>query len=204
MVAGGSSLVRATRCSVLRRAGVEVVSDSPDVTAALEAAEVRGASLVLLDAAVEGGCVAAVRRLLDSIPGLVVLVVAPHLDARVLLAAVRAGAKGLVTEAASSTGFARAVEAALNGEAVVPRRGVATLIDQVRVQARGPAAAAEPGLTRRESEVLALLRDGLTPKQVALELRVSAATVRRHRAGLRRAAAERQARPASLALESMS
>lgn len=194
VVLGGLSLVRATRCSVLAESGLRVVSNTPSSAEAVESAEAFGAALAIVDMSVSGGCVPAVRMLVDRLPGIAILVVAPSLDPRVLLAVVRAGANGLVTEAASAPGFARAVTAALAGEAVIPREGVATLIEHVRALAQraAPNGHEETGLTRRESQVLALLRDGLTPKQVAFELQVSAVTVRRHRAGSRKAAAARQ------------
>lgn len=168
VVAGGHSLVRAARCSLASRAGLQVVGDAADADGATDAAELCGAVLALVDVGIEGGCVPAVRKLVERIPGIAVLLVTPRLEPRVLLAVVRAGAEGLVTEAAGAAGFARAVEAALNGEAVIPRDGVASLIDEVRVQTRRPAA----------------------PADVLVEL------------PLRRA--ERQARPATRALESMS
>jgi DNA-binding NarL/FixJ family response regulator len=57
-------------------------------------------------------------------------------------------------------------------------------------------------LTRREADVRTRLRDGLTPKQIAYELEVSAVTVRRHLSSAARK--ERQARPVTLTLESTS
>lgn len=136
VVAGGHALVRAARCSLATHAGLRVVGDAADATDATDAAEACGAALALVDAGIAGGCVQAVRQFVDRVPGIAVLVVTPSLDPRVLLAAVRAGAEGLVTEAAGADGFARAVEAALSGETVIPRGGVGALIDEVRVQSR--------------------------------------------------------------------
>jgi DNA-binding NarL/FixJ family response regulator len=206
VVAGGLPLVRATRCNLLEGPALQVVASTANAASAVEAAERCAASFALVDADIDGGCVPAVRKLVDRVPGISVLVIAPRLEPRVLLAVVRAGANGVVTEAAGAPGFLRSVAAALRGEAVVPREGVAAVIDQVRALAgrRIPTAEAELGLTRRVSEVASLLRDGLTPKQIALELQVSAVTVRRHRAESRKAAAARQARPTAKALEPMS
>lgn len=176
VVAGGHSLVRAARCSLAAQVGLSVVGDSADPGGAADAAELCGAALALVDVDIEGGCVPAVRDLVQRVPGIAVLVVTPRLDPRVLLAAVRAGAEGLVTEAAGADGFARAVEAALNGETVIPRDGVAALIEEVRVQARVPATP--------EADVLVQLP--------------------RRRAAASAAAGARQARPATRALESMS
>jgi DNA-binding NarL/FixJ family response regulator len=201
VVAGGRLLVRAARHSVLTRAGLEVVADVPDGATAAEAAQLYGAGVVLVDAAVREGCVRAVRRILERAPAAAVLVVAPELDHESLVAAVRAGASGFVPETLGARGLVRAVEVALRGETVIPRGGVNALIEQVRGR---PEQTSIDGLqlTRRESDVVARLREGMTPKQIAYELDLSAVTVRRHLSSIARKT--RQARPVSVALESTS
>jgi DNA-binding CsgD family transcriptional regulator len=59
-------------------------------------------------------------------------------------------------------------------------------------------------LTRREADVLARRREGMTTKEIAYELDLSAVTVRRHLSSVARKARQRQARPLTLALESTS
>ena len=195
MLAGGQLLVRAARHSVLVRSGFEVVADVPDAAAAAEAAQLCRAGLVLVDADVPGGCVSAVRRIVERAPDAAVVVVAPELDRESLLAAVRAGAQGFVPETLGASGLARAVEVALGGEAVIPRAGVATLIDQLR--GRGQEHTSIDGLplqlTRREADVIQRLREGMTPKEIAYELELSDVTVRRHLASVAKKAREARA-----------
>jgi DNA-binding NarL/FixJ family response regulator len=204
VLAGGQLLVRAARHSVLARAGLEVVADVGDAATAAEAAQLYRAGVVLVDADVPGGCVRAVRRISELAPDTPVLVVAPELDRETMLAAVRAGAAGFVPETLGVRGLVRAVEVALAGETVVPRAGVSTLIEQVRGTA--PEQTSVDGrrlqLTRREADVVARFREGMTPKEIAHELDLSAVTVRRHLSSVARKA--RQARPLILALESTS
>jgi DNA-binding NarL/FixJ family response regulator len=204
VLAGGQALVRATRRSVLARAGLNVVADVADAAAAAEAAKAHEAGLVLLDSDVAGGCVSAVRRITERAPGTVVLVVAPELERDRLLAAIRAGALGFVAETLGASGLVRAVEVALGGESVIPRAGVTTLIETLR--GTSEEATLVDGrrlqLTRREAEVVSRLRGGMTPKEIAHELDLSDVTVRRHMSSVARKA--RQARPLTLALESTS
>jgi DNA-binding NarL/FixJ family response regulator len=190
VLAGGQALIRATRRSVLVRAGLDVVADVADAAAAAEAAETHQAGLVLLDSDVTGGCVAAVRRITDRSPGTGVLVVAPELNRERLLAAIRAGARGFVAETLGASGLARAVEVALAGESVVPRAGVGTLIEQLRGSSDEETLVdgLRLQLTRREVEVVTLLREGMTPKEVAHELDLSDVTVRRHMSSVARKA----------------
>lgn len=204
VVAGGHALVRATRSSVLERAGFEVTADVVDAARAAKAAELYAPGLVLLDFEVEGGCVLAVRRIVERAPGTAVLVVAADLDQERLLAAVRAGADGFIPETLGASGLIRAVEVALNGESVIPRAGVGTLIEQVRggLQEQTSVDGLQLQLTRREADVMARAREGMTTKEIAHELDLSDVTVRRHLSSVARKA--RQARPLTLALESTS
>ena len=182
MLAGGQLLVRAARHSVLARAGLEIVADVGDAATAAEAAQLYRAGVVLVDADVPGGCVRAVRRIVELAPTTAVLVVAPELDRETLLAAVRAGAAGFIPETLGVRGLVRAVEVALTGETVVPRAGVSTLIEQVRGTRREQTSVdgRRLQLTQREADVVARFREGMTPKEIAHELDLSAVTVRRH------------------------
>jgi DNA-binding NarL/FixJ family response regulator len=203
VLAGGRALVRAARRSVLARAGVDVVADVADASRVAKAAELYRARLVLVDFDIPGGCVLAVRRIKERAPGTAVLVVAPELDQERLLAAIRAGADGFVPETLGVSGLVRAVEVALTGDAIIPRAAVATLIEQLRPGAQQTSVDGLPlQLTRREADVMALLREGMTPKEIAYELELSDITVRRHMSSVAKKA--KQARPLTLALESTS
>jgi two-component system, NarL family, nitrate/nitrite response regulator NarL len=204
VLAGGRELVRATRRSVLERAGLNVVADVADAAAAAAAANAHQAGLVLLDSDVTGGCVSAVQRITDESPATNVLVVAPELERERLLASIRAGALGFVAETLGAGGLVRAVEVALGGESVIPRAGVVTLIEQLRGSSEEETLVdgLRLQLTRREAEVVTRLREGMTPKEIAYELDLSDVTVRRHMSSVARKA--RQARPLTLTLESTS
>jgi DNA-binding NarL/FixJ family response regulator len=206
VVAGGQALVRAARRSVLSRAGLDVPADVADASRAAKAAELYAPGLVLVDSEISGGCVLAVRRIAERAPGTPVLVVAPELDQEALLAAVRAGADGFIAETLGASSLVRAVEVALSGDSVIPRAGVGALIDQLRGGTQEPASVdgVELQLTRREADVMARRREGMTTKEIAYELELSDITVRRHLSSVAKKAKARQARPPTLALESTS
>ena len=196
--------MRAARRSVLTRAGFDVVAEVADASRAAKAAELYVAGIVLVDFDIPGGCVLAVRRIGERAPGTAVLVIAPDLDQEQLLAAVRAGADGFVPESLGASGLVRAVEVALEGDSVIPRAGVGTLIEQIRGdgQEQTSVDGLSLQLTRREADVMARSREGMTPKEIAYELDLSDITVRRHLSSVAKKA--RQARPLTLALESTS
>jgi len=204
VVAGGQALVRAARRSVLSRAGLEVVADVADASRAGKAAELYQAGLVLVDSEIPGGCVLAVRRIVERSPASAVLIVAQELDQESLLAAVRAGAHGFIAETHGAGSLARAVEVALAGDSVIPRAGVTALINELRgaPQERTLVDGLPLHLTRREVDVMKRRREGMTTKEIAQELDLSDVTVRRHLSSVARKV--RQARPLTLALESTS
>lgn len=187
--------MRAARHSVLARAGFEIVADVTDAAGGAEAAQLHQAGVVLVDSGVLGGPVRAVCRLVERAPGAAVLVVAPELDREAMLAVLRAGAAGFVPETVGVRGLIRAVDVALAGEAVVPRAGVSTIIEQVRGtgQQQSSVGGHPLRLTRREADVIARLHEGMTPKEIAHELDLSAVTIRRHLSSAAKKA--RQAHP---------
>ena len=204
VIAGGQALVRASRRSVLARANFDVAAEVADASRAAKAAQLYRAGLVLVDSEISGGCILAVRRIGERAPDSAVLVVAPELDQEALLAAVRAGANGFVPETHGASGLVRAVEVALGGDSVIPRAGVGTLIDQLRGGAKEQISIDGLQVTRREADVMARRRDGMTTKEIAYELDLSDITVRRHLSSVAKKARARQARPLTLALESTS
>ncbi len=195
VIAGGVELVRAARRSVLEHAGLGVAADVEDASRAVKAAELHGAGLVLVDSQIAGGCVVAVRRIVERAPETAVVVVAPELDEEVLLAAIQAGADGFVLETLGASGLARAIEVALTGDSVIPRAAVGTLIDRLRGSTQEPTSVDGQllTLTRREVDVMSRHRKGMTPKQIAYELELSDVTVRRHLSSVAHKA--RQTRP---------
>src|SRR5206468_977169 len=118
------------------------------------------------------------------VPGTAVVLLTRRADAEELIDALRAGASGYVLETIGPQGIARALQAVRRGEPAIPRELLGALADEFR--ARGMRRRVNvPGrpvaeLTRRQSEVLELLRRGLSTGEIAERLLISPVTVRRH------------------------
>ena len=157
---------------------VAVASDQPSVAAL--AATVRP-TVCRVDLDLPGGGIAAVRVLLRAHRGATVVMLADRYAQVDIVDALRAGASGFVDKDIDAASLPNVIRAALGGEAVVPRRLVGRLVQEVRSQAiAGPPGWSLVDLTRRELEVLRLMRDGLTTAGIAQRLFVSPGTVRSH------------------------
>jgi DNA-binding NarL/FixJ family response regulator len=125
--------------------------------------------------------VEATRRIRASQPRTQVVVLTTYSDDESIIGALRAGALGYLTKDATRAEIGRAVLAAAAGQAVLDPEVQRRLLSAA---ARAPAAAAaEPSdndLTPREAEVLRLIAEGKSNREVARALFVSEATVKTH------------------------
>lgn len=99
------------------------------------------------------------------------------------LRAIRSGASGYVLQDASAMDVVSAIRTVAQGDAVCPARMTKALFDYVArhaTRARNSAAPAEQSLTRREQELVPLIGDGLTNKEIAARLNLSEETIKSH------------------------
>jgi DNA-binding NarL/FixJ family response regulator len=101
--------------------------------------------------------------------------------------ALRAGADGYLPRTIDPTRLPQIVEALLRGEPAIPRLLVTRLVDELRHLGRRQITTSDSrivDLTRREAEVLDLVREGRPTHAIAHRLGIADVTVRRHRAAL--------------------
>jgi DNA-binding NarL/FixJ family response regulator len=133
--------------------------------------------VVLMDLNLPGASgVEATRQVLAAAPGTAVLVVTMVDDDDSVLAALRGGARGYVLKGASSGEISAAIRTVAEGGAVFGA-GIASRL--VSAQPTAPRAVAGE-LTARERDVLELLADGASNKQIARSLELSLKTVQNH------------------------
>jgi DNA-binding NarL/FixJ family response regulator len=154
------------RCASAEDAYTDVTSFRPD--------------LVLVDAAFGlAGSPNLVTRMLEACPQARVVVLGDDHDADLLLAAIRAGAAGVVGKTYGASTVLRVAGAVLEGEGVVPR---GMLLGLVRRMVARDWAFDSPlsSLSPRERQVLALLRRGWDNARIGQDLFISQHTVRTH------------------------
>jgi DNA-binding NarL/FixJ family response regulator len=163
--------------------GWDVSGEAVDLRSAVTAVRATRPDACLVDADLPGGGRTAVSEIVRAYPQAAVVVLADRYSDADLLDAVRAGAMGYLDKDIQSDCLPGVVRAALAGEAVIPRRLVGRLITEVRARAAAPNQVDDGCrilLSRREVEVLDLMRAGFTTSQIAERLFVSPGTVRSH------------------------
>jgi DNA-binding NarL/FixJ family response regulator len=124
---------------------------------------------------------AALRAIVERVPrsGVIALGVVEEDDD--VLGCAEAGAAGYVPREASLDDLVHVIESVVRGEAICSPRVAATLLRRVAVLAAGGGPGLPRGsLTRREREIVRLIDDGLSNKEIARTLGIEVATVKNH------------------------
>ena len=117
-------------------------------------------------------------------PQLRILMLSMHENERYLYEALKAGASGYVLKTVADRDLVEAIRAAMRGEKFLYPGAVTPLIDDFLRRARQDLPLREDPLSRREQEVLKLVAEGYTNKQIAETLVISEKTVERLRANI--------------------
>lgn len=187
VIAAPSPVLRAGVRAALDGARSKVVGEAGSYAELWLVSARTSPDVCLLDSEMPGDVGTGIRTLLRRLPETAVLVLGDQDDdERMLLTAVRAGATGFLIKDIDLDQLPHAVDAMASGEALIPRRLVVHLLDQLRESAGGRRSIRPelPRLTEREQQVLDLLRQGWSTRRIADELFVAQLTVRTHVAAI--------------------
>ena len=183
------ALVRSAIRQALTVDDVEVVGETGSAEEALEMAPRLRPDVVLLDIDLPGlNGIEAVRELAPRLPGTRIVMLTVSTDRRDLLDAVRHGAAGYLTKDLSGDALLRAVRGLRHGDLPMSRGHAALVVDHLVRNARSDDEGDELAslLSARELEVLRLLSDGMTDREIAAALAISPRTVESHVSNLLR------------------
>lgn len=156
---------------------MEVVGEAAEGLEALEKVKRLEPDLVLMDISLPGmEGLEATKKLRKTYPNIKVLVLTMHEDRRYLYSALKAGASGYVVKRAADTELIDAIRAAYRGD-VFLHPSMAKFVAEDYVEQAGT----EKGLSDREREVLRLIAEGRTYKEMAKLLVVSVKTIETYR-----------------------
>jgi two-component system, NarL family, response regulator NreC len=186
LLADDHSIVRRGLRSLLEEAGHSVVAEAADGLDAVRLCEEHRPDLLILDIAMpklNGIEVAGRAQKLDRPPGVIIL--SMHADESYIIRALAAGARAYLLKSATDEDLLPAVRAVASGKPFFSPAVTAVLVEDYvrRLHTRGLTDSFHL-LTDREKEVLQLLAEGRSNKEVATLLDLGLSTIETHRANL--------------------
>jgi DNA-binding NarL/FixJ family response regulator len=178
-------LVRASLKSLLDEvAGVEVVAEASNGREALERIAQHRPDLVLMDISMPGlNGVEATRRIVDEHPDVRVIVLSMHGSDEHVLRALRAGASGYVLKGSAPRELELAIEAVAQGQ-IFLSPAISKHVIEIYLSRTADKTSSLDQLTPRQREILQLIAEGNSSKQIANMLDTSVKTIESHRASL--------------------
>lgn len=165
---------------------VEVVGEAGDGAAALALADELDPDLVIMDISLPGmSGIETTRRLRESKPDIKVLALSTHAEYAIIQQMLDLGANGYISKSEAGVELLRGIRNVSAGRTYLCPNAAMALADGLR----GHAAASpteSAALTARETQVAALLAQGKTAAEVAVQLNISPNTVDVHRRNLMR------------------
>ena len=180
---------------IVRRGLVELIDGERDLEVVGESATIRGTvsriaatrpDVAVLDVRLpDGNGIDLCRVLRSEFPELRCLILTAYDDDQASYAAVIAGASGYVLKDIRGQGLIEGIRRVARGESLISR----TITDRVVASLRAPDAAAgttdpQPDLTLRERQILDLIADGLTNRQIGERLDLAEKTIKNYVSGL--------------------
>jgi len=186
LLADDHGIVRRGLRSLLEEAGVEVVAEAADGLEAVRLCDEHRPDILILDIGMpklNGIEVAARAQKLDRAPGVIIL--SMHADESYILRALAAGARAYLLKDATDEDLLPALRAVASGKPYFSPAVTGVLVEDYmrHLQTRGLTDSYYL-LTDREKEVLQLLAEGRSNKEVATLLDLGVSTVETHRANL--------------------
>jgi DNA-binding NarL/FixJ family response regulator len=167
----------------LREADIDVCGEVSHARELPDEAARLDPNVCLVDIALPGGALRAVADLVGARGRVAAIVLTPEVEQEDFLIAMSAGAVGYLPMSISPLRLPAVVHAVLAGELAVPRYLIPILLNELRERGARRHLVLQQGgvdLTGREAQVLELLQDDLSTRQIADRLLISEVTVRRH------------------------
>lgn len=185
LIADDHTLVRAGFRSLLEKMdGCEVIAETGDGREALRLVGQLQPDVVLMDVKMpELNGLEATARINKNFPGVRVVMLSMYTNEEYVLQALRAGAVGYLLKDAATVELQLAIQAAMRGEMYLSP-AISKRVLQDYMQLVGGSGSMLDALTARQREVLQLIAEGRTMKEIAQLLHISVKTAEAHRTQL--------------------
>jgi len=185
LLAEDHTLVRAGLCALVKSLeGVEVVAEAGDGHQTLKMVKDHFPDLILMDIAMPGlNGLEATIRVAKEYPHVKVIILSMHANEEYVLQALSAGARGYLLKDSGTAELELAIRAVMKGETFLSPAVSRHVIDEY-VQRQGDPQSPFHILTPRQREILQLIAEGLSTKDIARKLDLSIKTIDTHRTQL--------------------
>ena len=178
-------VLRGLRLVLNAQPDLEVVAEATDGEQAVERALADDIHLAILDISMPRMTgLQAARELTNRRPGLRVLILSMHDNEQYLFEALRAGASGYVLKSVADRDLVEACRATMRGEPFLYPGAVRSLMRDFVERARRGESPPDDPLTPREVEIVKLIAEARTTREIAADLVLSEKTVERHRTNI--------------------
>jgi DNA-binding NarL/FixJ family response regulator len=183
LIADDQRLMREGLATLLALADdIDIVAQAGDGAEAIELAKAHQPNVILMDIQMPHiNGVEATRTIRSILPATQIIILTTFDDDEYLLAGLRAGACGYLLKDMPSEQLADAIRSAAKGQSPIGpemARKLVNLVTQNPIASSPPAAVSE--LSEREIEVLRLIADGLSNKEIAEKLFIAEGTAKNH------------------------
>lgn len=164
--------------------GIEILGEATDGKEAVEKTRQLVPQVVLMDIGmpVMGG-LEATRHIQRECPDAKVLVLTQHEDSEYILSMLKAGARGYISKTATASELVSAISTVHGGESYLYPSAATALVEEYLMRA-GEEKDEYERLTDREREILQLVAEGRTNREIGEKLFISVKTVLRHRTNI--------------------
>ncbi len=185
LLADDHTLMRAGIRSLLEKIpGVEVVGEAADGREAVALVKITSPNMVLMDIAMAGlNGLEATARIRKEFPRVRVIILSMHANEEYVLQTLRAGAAGYLLKDSATAELELAIHAVARGDTYLSPAISKRVIDDYLGRTSGQKSFAEQ-LTPRQREILQLIAEGKSTKEIAYLLNLSIKTVETHRTQL--------------------
>lgn len=185
LIVDDHAIVREGICSLLaRRKDIEIVGQAMDGKQAIDAVARLHPDVVLMDITMPGmNGLEATREIHKSFPGTRILVLTQHENKEYIMPLLHAGAVGYISKRARANELIDAIRTVYNAGAYLPPSITQAVVTAI-AESPGAGESEQSILTVRELQVVRLVAEGLSSREIAEHLSISVKTVDTHRANI--------------------
>ena len=185
VIADDHAIVRAGLRALIRdEIGLDLIGEAAGGYEAIELVEKNNPDVLVLDISMPDlDGISVTRTLKLNFPDLRILILTLHEDEALLKEAIKAGASGYILKRAAESELVTAIQVILRGDMYVDPSMLRSLLGEPKLVSPQQSTSEET-LTPRETEILKLIVEGFTNRQIGEHLNISIRTVEGHRANI--------------------